>query len=168
MSSKNIPGTNSRLITSFETFSFSKSLLPMFEPFKVSFTPLFSLRYFLFVLIPSRYFATPPTFFDMEHSLSLSIIIRLDLSVPALLSASSAIPPVMAPSPITATTFSSLPKRSLEAAKPRAAEIEVEACPAPKASQSLSFLLGKPDSPSIFLSLLSPSFLPVRILWTYD
>ena len=120
------------------------------------------------VLIPSKYLATPPTFLEIERSLSLSIIIKLELRVPALLSASSAIPPVMAPSPITATTFSFVPFRSLAATIPRAAEIEVEACPVPNASQLLSLLLGKPDKPSSFLKLSNLSLLPVSILCTYD
>ena len=134
--------------------------------FRVSLTLLFNLRYFLLVLIPSKYLATPPTFFEMERSLSFNIIIRLDFNVPALLRASSAIPPVIAPSPITATIFSFVPCKSLATTMPSAAEIEVEACPVPKASHSLSFFFGKPDKPSNFLKFSSLSFLPVSILCT--
>ena len=66
---------------------------------------------------------------------------------PALLRASKACPPVIAPSPITATTLSPVPFRSFATAIPRAAEIEVDECPTPNASCTLSERLGKPDRP---------------------
>ncbi|MNI37098.1 hypothetical protein D3C73_911720 [compost metagenome] len=85
---------------------------------------------------------------------------------PASFNASNAIPPVRAPSPITATTLFFLPKTSLALAIPNAAEIEVEECPVSKESYILSPLLGKPLSPSKVLNLSNFSFLPVKILCT--
>ncbi len=52
--------------------------------------------------------------------------------------ASKAIPPVNAPSPIIATTLNFSPLASRAKAIPKAAEILVEACPAPKWSNLLS------------------------------
>ena len=49
--------------------------------------------------------------------------------------------------PITATTFLSSPFIFAATAIPNAEEIEVEACPTPKASYSLSVILGKPLMP---------------------
>ena len=69
----------------------------------------------------------------------------------------------MEPSPMTAITCSFPPVRSLAFASPNAAEMEVELCPAAKASQSLSVGLGKPLSPSSCRRWSKPSFLPVSI-----
>ena len=52
-------------------------------------------------------------------------------------------PPLRAPSPITATTLFLRPCRSRETANPRAAEIDVDACAAPKGSYSLLRTLGE-------------------------
>ena len=66
----------------------------------------------------------------------------------ALFSPSKARPPVMAPSPITAMTWRSFSPFKAEATDiPKAAEIELEACPAIKASYSLSEGFGKPLIP---------------------
>ena len=56
-----------------------------------------------------RYEAIEPTLGAIDISLSLRITMKFVLSWPALLIASYARPPVSAPSPITATTVSSLP-----------------------------------------------------------
>ena len=72
----------------------------------------------------------------------------LGRSWPACARASKAIPPVMAPSPMTATTFRSMPCFSAASAMPIAAEMLVEECPTPKVSKGLSLRLGKPDNPS--------------------
>src|SRR6476661_8036816 len=56
-------------------------------------------------------------------------------------------PALMAPSPMTQTTFCFLPPRSRATAMPRPAEIEVEEWPAPKVSYSLSSRLQNPDRP---------------------
>ena len=70
------------------------------------------------------------------------------LATPAWFNPSKAIPPVRAPSPITAICcLSCSPFNLLATAMPSAAEIEVEECPTPKASYSLSERLGKPDKP---------------------
>ena len=50
---------------------------------------------------------------------------------------------------------------------PRAEDIDVELCAAPKGSYSLSALFVNPDSPPPFLRVLILSFLPVKILWGY-
>ena len=56
-------------------------------------------------------------------------------------------PPVIEPSPITATTLYVAPVMSRAATIPRAAEIEVLACPAPNVSYALSVRLRNPDRP---------------------
>jgi len=48
---------------------------------------------------------------------------------------------------------------------PKADEIEVELCAAPKGSYSLSDLFVKPERPFPCLNVLILSFLPVKILW---
>jgi len=110
-----------------------------------------------------------PTLGDMDISLSLSITINLSgLKCPALFRASKAMPAVMAPSPITATTYLSWsPIRSRAFLKPRAADMEVELWPAPKASKGLSSLLKKPDMPPNCLRVGNVSFLSVRIFQGY-
>lgn len=55
--------------------------------------------------------------------------------------------------------------KSLATAMPRAAEMEVELCPAPKGSYSLSERLVKPDMPPVCLMVGMRDLLPVRILW---
>ena len=54
--------------------------------------------------------------------------------------------------------------KSLATAMPRAAEMEVELCPAPKGSYSLSERLVKPDMPPVCLMVGMRDLLPVRIL----
>ena len=72
---------------------------------------------------------------------------KLVLSRPALLIASYASPPVRAPSPMIPTIVSVRPARSRAVAIPSAAEIDVEAWPAPKASYSDSLRIAKPLTP---------------------
>ncbi len=73
-------------------------------------------------------------------------------------------PALMAPSPITATTWKSSPARSRAVAMPSAAEIEVELCAAPNASCALSARLVKPDSPPGWRRVRMRARRPVRIL----
>ena len=73
-------------------------------------------------------------------------------------------PALIAPSPITATTLLLSLDNFLAVAIPNADEIEVELCPAPKESYSLSALFVKPDKPPPFRRVLILSFLPVMIL----
>jgi hypothetical protein len=68
-------------------------------------------------------------------------------AAPAWASASKAMPPVMAPSPMTATTRRGSASRAAAMAMPMAAEMLVEEWPTPKVSYSLSLRFGKPDSP---------------------
>ena len=75
---------------------------------------------------------------EMLISLSLRITISGRLSSPALFSPSNAMPPVSAPSPITAITWCFSPRRSRAAAKPSAAEIEVLPWLVPNGSWALS------------------------------
>jgi len=69
------------------------------------------------------------------------------LEFPTSFNASKAIPPVNAPSPMTATTLYFSFFISLAHAKPRAAEMDVLLCPAAKKSYSLSLGFGKPLNP---------------------
>ena len=73
-------------------------------------------------------------------------------------------PALIAPSPITAITLSDLLESLLASAIPKAEEIEVELCAAPKGSYSLSNLFVKPERPLPCLKVLILSFLPVKIL----
>ncbi len=70
-------------------------------------------------------------------------------------------------SPITATTLrpgvSAFMREAT--AMPRAAEMELEACPAEKVSYSLSSGLGKPLSPPNLRLVSKRSRRPVSILW---
>ena len=70
----------------------------------------------------------------------------------------------MAPSPITAITFDDLLASLFASAIPKAEDIEVELCAAPKGSYSLSDLFVNPDSPFPCLKVLILFFLPVKIL----
>ena len=65
---------------------------------------------------------------------------------PALFIASYAIPALIAPSPIAAITLSNLFESLLASAIPKADDIEVELCAAPKGSYSLSSLFVKPET----------------------
>jgi hypothetical protein len=85
---------------------------------------------------------------------------------PALLSASYASPPVIAPSPVTETMYRRSPIRSRVVAIPSAAEMDVLACPAPKASCSLSLSRQKPEIPPCWRMVGSRSRRPVSILCT--
>ena len=90
----------------------------------------------------------PPTALSMEMPLSLRITKTLAPASPAWLRASKAMPPVIEPSPITAMWLRlSLPCRCAATAIPNAAEMEVEECPVPKESYSLSDIFGKPLIP---------------------
>jgi hypothetical protein len=73
-------------------------------------------------------------------------------------------PALMAPSPMTHTTFCFLPLRSRATAIPRPAEIEVEEWPAPNVSYSLSSRLQKPDRPPPWRKERMRSRRPVKIL----
>ncbi len=84
--------------------------------------------------------------------------------MPALLSASKAIPALIAPSPITATTRRSSPLRCAAIAMPSAAEIDVDEWAVPNVSYSLSSLRGKPDGPPAIRSRFIAARRPVRIL----
>ena len=55
--------------------------------------------------------------------------------------------------------------KSLATAMPRAAEIEIEAWPAPYGSYSLSDRFVKPAMPPVCLMVAIRDLLPVKILW---
>ena len=84
--------------------------------------------------------------------------------MPALFSASKAMPALIAPSPITATTLRLSPLRFAAIAMPSAAEIDVDECAVPKVSYSLSVRRGKPDGPPAIRSRPIAARRPVRIL----
>ena len=101
----------------------------------------------------------------MAISLSFSIISKLLGLIAALFKPSNANPPDMDASPITAITFWSFSCFRLAAtAIPKAAEIELDACPAIKASYSLSLGFGKPLIPLNLRFVENKFFLPVKIL----
>ena len=117
--------------------------------------------------ILARFLESAPAGGEMEQSLSLTITRSFTpfFQTPASLSASIAIPPVSAPSPITAMAQRSRsPAKWAATAMPSAAEIEVELCAVPKASYSDSERLGNPEIPPSWRSLAMPSLRPVRIL----
>ena len=105
-----------------------------------------------------------PTLGAIDISLSFSTTMRSRSEWPALFSPSYASPHDSAPSPITAATLKSSPRRSRPTAMPSAAEIDVAACPAPKASYSLSLRFRKPEIPSSCRSDSIPELRPVRSL----
>ncbi len=109
----------------------------------------------------------PPTFGAIDMPLSLNTTFTSVPRKPAWLKASKDIPAVAAPSPITATTRSLRPARRAASAIPSAADTEVPACPAPKASWRLSDRRRKPLGPSDFLTERRPSRRPVSTLWPY-
>ena len=113
----------------------------------------------------ARWLLKAPTGSEIDMSLSLRITSRSAPAVPALLSASNAIPALIAPSPITATTERSSPLHRAAIAMPSAAEIDVDEWAVPKVSYTLSDRRGKPDGPSAIRSRLIASRRPVRILW---
>src|SRR5207302_269353 len=80
---------------------------------------------------------------EIDISLSFSTTRRSAPAMPALLSASNAIPALIAPSPITATTRRVSPRRFAAIAIPSAAEIEMDECAVPKVSYPLSARRGK-------------------------
>ena len=85
-------------------------------------------------------------------------------AAPALFSASNAMPALIAPSPITATTLRGSPLSRAAIAMPSAAEIEVDECAVPKVSYSLSLRRGKPATPPHCRSFAMPARRPVRTL----
>ena len=76
-------------------------------------------------------------------------------------------PAVIAPSPMTAITWWSSPRRSRAAAMPVAAEMDVPAWPAPKRSCGLSLRSANPERPSYCRMVSIWPRRPVTILWTY-
>jgi hypothetical protein len=106
-----------------------------------------------------------PTDSEIDMSLSFKITSKSAPDAPALFRASNAMPALIAPSPITATTARFSPLRRAATAMPSAAEIEVEECAVPNASYSLSLRRGKPAMPPNWRSRAMPSRRPVRILW---
>ena len=95
-----------------------------------------------------KYSFSAPTFGSMDMQLSFSTTNKLAPETPAWFMASKAIPAVIAPSPITAMWWRFLSPLYCDAtAIPNAAEIEVDECPTPKVSYSLSERFGKPLMP---------------------
>ena len=92
---------------------------------------------------------------DIDIALSLSITTSGALLFPALFRPSYAMPPVSAPSPITAATLPRRPCNLIAEAIPNAADIEVLLCPEMKASAVDSFRRVKPDIPFRLLSVLN-------------
>ena len=89
----------------------------------------------------------PPTFSEIDISLSLSITNRLASTWPAWARASKAMPAVSAPSPIIAHTRRLSPWAFAANAMPSAAEIDVLEWPTPKVSYSDSARRGNAAKP---------------------
>ena len=104
---------------------------------------------------------------SMAMLLSFNTIRRLFGFIDALFNPSNANPPVIEPSPIIATTCRFSPFSFAATDIPNAADIEVEECPTPNASYSLSLGLGKPHKPLNILFVLNASRRPVNILCPY-
>ena len=117
------------------------------------------------VMILLRYDESAPTFGEMDISLSFRIIMKFFSRSPTQLSPSNAIPAVMEPSPITATTLAFSPLRHLASAIPAPAEIDVLLCPTLNTSYGLSSRRGKPHTPPLRRRVLKISLRPVMILW---
>ncbi len=112
----------------------------------------------------ARWLFSAPTFSEIDISLSLSTTTISFLISPAWLSASNAIPAVIAPSPMTDTTFLSLPSFSAATAMPSAALIDVDEWPTAKVSYSLSGGHGNGCKPFFWRMVLMRSARPVKIL----
>lgn len=112
----------------------------------------------------------------MDMSLSLRMMSRSLGVDDTLLSPSKASPPLMAPSPITATTClgpllpdaagqsPARPSRCAATAMPKAAEMELEAWPQVNVSYSLSMGVGKGQMPCSLRLVQNCSRRPVSIL----
>ena len=106
----------------------------------------------------------PPTDRSMLMSLSLSTI-RMSLGLDdTLLSPSKARPPLIAPSPMTATTWRFCLESLAAIAMPKAAEMELEAWPQVNVSYSLSKGEGKGRMPCSLRLVQNCSRRPVSIL----
>ena len=115
-----------------------------------------------------RYFFNAPTLGSMPMALSLRTMRILALVTPAWLRPSKAIPLAMEASPITAICcLPGIPCNCADRAMPNNAEMAVELCPVPKASNLLSFIFGKPLMPPYCLLVSKIDFLPVSILCPY-
>ena len=94
-----------------------------------------------------KWWLSAPTGRAIDMSLSFKMTISREFFDPALFKASNAMPALIDPSPITLMTLFFLYSRSRPAAMPAAAEMDVELCPAPNGSYSLSDRFVKPDRP---------------------
>ena len=91
-----------------------------------------------------KYLEKAPTFFAIDHLLSLRIKMNFLVVEAMLFRASKVTPQVKAASPAIATTWFDSPARSRAAHIPSAADRAVPACPAPNESCMLSSLVRKP------------------------
>ena len=119
------------------------------------------------VLSDNRYCFMPPTLRSIDMLLSLRIISRSLGEEETLLRPSKASPPLIEPSPMTATTCLFLPSILSATAIPNAALMLFEACPQVNVSYSLSCGQGKGCSPPSFLFVENTSRRPVSILCPY-
>ena len=104
-----------------------------------------------------------PVGLEMLISLSFKTTISFFVAAAQLFSASKLTPFAIAASPMTATTFSSVPFLSRAAANPAATESATPAWPATAASAADSAGFGNPDTPPSFLSVSNLSLRPVSI-----
>ncbi len=113
-----------------------------------------------------KYRESAPTFGAIDIPLSFSTTTIGVPRPPAWWIASNATPPVIAPSPMTASTrpASGVPSMRMPSLSPTAYPIEVEAWPAPMMSCSLSPIEQNGASPSYWRIVESWSRRPVRTL----
>ena len=100
---------------------------PLFSSFSCSESRVW--RYCVEARICPRCFMSAPTLREMDISLSFRMMTSGVCACPMWFSASNAMPPESAASPMTATTFSVPPRKSRAFAKPNATERESDACP---------------------------------------
>ena len=132
-------------------------------------TPSRACQSFGFRRTRLKYRESAPTFGAIDIPLSLSTTTIGVPSPPAWPIASNATPPVIAPSPITATTlpWSPRPRWRMPSLIPTAYPTDVEAWPAPMMSCGDSSLEQNGARPSYWRIVCSRSRRPVSTLWGY-
>ena len=123
----------------------------------------FTRLYRTLVMRRPRNRAKLPAGFEIAMPLSLRMTITFFVAAAQLLSASKECPLTIDPSPMTATTCSSVPLRSRAAAYPSATESALPAWPATAASACDSAGFGNGEMPYRRRRVPNASLRPVRI-----
>ena len=157
-SSHHRPGAQNALIDSFSWGPIRSKAAPIPPGRRVNppSTPSRACHSLGFSRTRLKYLESAPTFGAIDMPLSLSTTTIGVPRPPACPIASKATPPVIAPSPITATTFPSSPfPWRIPSLMPTAYPIDVEACPAPMMSCGDSSIEQKGASPPYWRIVLS-------------